>query len=198
MACWSLTAVKSRLACKSRLAEWMSSDRRLSLVRAMLGHVVQTLRETPGVDRIAVVSPEHGDLAGDVIALADPGRGLNYAMMHASAEARRRGATRLLIVHADLPLLRSTEVATLIGAAESTGVAVAPDRAGSGTNALCLSSLSRFRFRFGPGSLRKHLAEAAMHGMPPVLVRSPGLAFDVDQMADLHTWAKQIEGEDLA
>lgn len=161
----------------------------------MLGHVVQTLRDTPGIDRIAVVSPEHGDLPGNIVALADPGRGLNHALMRAAEEARHRGATRILVVHADLPLLRSSEVATLIEAAESTGFAVAPDRGGTGTNAMCLSSLPRFRFRFGHESLRRHLAEAARHGISPVIVRSPGLAFDVDQIADLSIWAQQVAGE---
>jgi 2-phospho-L-lactate guanylyltransferase len=113
--------------------------------------------------------------------------------MHAAREAERRGATRLVVVHADLPLLRSDEITALLAAAESTGFAVAPDQRGTGTNALCVSPLSRLRLHFGPASLERHLAEAAAHGLSPAIVRSPGLAFDVDETDDLRAWRKLTE-----
>ena len=189
MSCWSITAVKSLLSCKTRLAHCLPQRRRVELVSDMLGHVLSVLSRTPGVDRVAVVSPERLALPVPFVALADPGAGLNEALTAAALEARQRGAERLVLVHADLPLLEPEEVAALIEASRSSGLAIAPDRHGRGTNALCLSWPPPIRFEFGPGSFSRHLAQAAARGLSPSVVRLPGLAFDLDEPDDLDCWS---------
>lgn len=193
MSCWSITAVKSLAFCKTRLANQLSQQRRVELVSGMLGHVLSVLSRTTGVDQVAVVSPERGALPERVIALDDPGGGLNEALTAAALEARRRGAERLVLVHADLPLLEPAEVAALIEASRSSGLAIAPDRHGRGTNALCLSWPPAIRFEFGPESFPKHLAQAAARGLSPAVVRLPGLAFDLDEPDDLRCWSELSE-----
>lgn len=52
MSCWSVTAVRTLPECKTRLAECLSSQRRIELVATMLGHVgpaaiVQVDERTP-------------------------------------------------------------------------------------------------------------------------------------------------------
>ncbi len=155
----------------------------------MLDHVLSVLSRAEGVDRVAVVSPERGALPARVITLDDPGGGLNEALTAAALAARCRGAGRLLVVHADLPLLEPEEVTALIEASQASGLAIAPDRHGQGTNALCLSWPPAIRFEFGPDSFRKHLAQAAARGLSPAVVRLPGLAFDVDEPDDLNCWS---------
>ncbi|MGH8328455.1 MAG: 2-phospho-L-lactate guanylyltransferase, partial [Steroidobacteraceae bacterium] len=114
---------------------------------------------------------------------------LNEALTAAALEARQRGAERLVLVHADLPLLEPEEVTALIEASKASGLAIAPDRHGRGTNALCLTWPPAVRFEFGPDSLAKHLAQAAALGLSPAVVRLPGLAFDLDDPDDLHCWS---------
>jgi 2-phospho-L-lactate guanylyltransferase len=189
MSCWSITAVKSPSCCKTRLADHLSLQRRVELVADMLGHVLSALCRTTGVDRVAVVSPERTALPDTVIALDDPGGGLNEALTAAALAARQRGAERLIIVHADLPLLEPEEVTALIEASRASGLAIAPDRHGLGTNALCLAWPPAIRFEFGPGSLARHLALAAARGLSPAVVRLPGLAFDLDEPDDLYCWS---------
>jgi 2-phospho-L-lactate/phosphoenolpyruvate guanylyltransferase len=189
VSCWSITAVKPVSSGKTRLASHLSPQRRSELVTGMLHHVLSVLSRACGVDRVAVVSPERSALPEHVITLADPGEGLNEALAAAALEARQRGAERLAIVHADLPLLRPEEVTTLIEASRASGLALAPDRHGRGTNALCLSWPPTIRFEFGPDSFRRHLAQAAARGLSPAVVRLPGLAFDLDQPQDLHCWS---------
>lgn len=193
MSCWSITAVKSLSLCKTRLASHLSQQRRIELVSSMLGHVLSVLGGAPGVDQVAVVSPERGALPERVIALDDPGDGLNEALTAAALEARRRGAERLVVVHADLPLLQPEEVTALIEASIANGLAIAPDRHGRGTNALCLSWPPAIRFEFGPGSLARHLAQAAACGLSPAVIRLPGLAFDLDEPDDLLCWSELSE-----
>jgi len=42
-----------------------------------------------------------------------------------------------------------------------------------------------FRFAYGPGSFRRHVAEARRLGLGVRVVRDPDLAFDVDVPEDL-------------
>jgi len=68
------------------------------------------------------------------------------------------------------------------------GAAIAPDRAGTGTNGLALRPPDVIALRFGAGSLAAHLAEAEAAGVPISEVHRPGLAFDLDTPADLARW----------
>jgi 2-phospho-L-lactate guanylyltransferase len=154
----------------------------------MLGHVLNALRATRAIDHVAVVSPESDDLPAGVITLHDPGGGLNSALTSAAAQAYERGATRIVVVHADLPLLRPEEVSMLITAAGSTGFALAPDRKGTGTNALCAPADWGGTYQFGVGSFARHLVQARGRQTSSGIVRMPGLSFDVDEASDLRWW----------
>lgn len=191
MSCWSITAVKPVSSGKTRLAGHLSPQRRSELVTGMLRHVLSVLSRVSGVDQVAVVSPGGNALPGHVIALADPGGGLNEALAAAALEARQRGAERLVIVHADLPLLQPEEVTALIEASRASGLALAPDRRDRGTNALCLSWPPAVCFEFGPDSFHRHLAQAAARSLSPAVVRLPGLAFDLDEPQDLRCWSTE-------
>ena len=63
-------------------------------------------------------------------------------------------------------------------------LAVCPDEAEDGTNALLLAPPGDFTFRYGPGSFRAHLAEAERRGRPAHVVPAPGLRFDLDTESD--------------
>jgi 2-phospho-L-lactate guanylyltransferase len=67
-------------------------------------------------------------------------------------------------------------------------VAIAPDRAGTGTNGLVLRPPGVMNFRFGTGSFAAHLAEAERAEVPVVAVNRAGLAFDLDTPEDLARW----------
>jgi 2-phospho-L-lactate guanylyltransferase len=54
-----------------------------------------------------------------------------------------------------------------------------------GTNVVSLPAGSPFRFGYGPGSFRRHAAEARRLGLAVRVVRDPELAFDVDLPEDL-------------
>jgi 2-phospho-L-lactate/phosphoenolpyruvate guanylyltransferase len=97
----------------------------------------------------------------------------------------QRGATQVAVIAADLPWLTVEDVGCLIGAAAAGSVAFAPDRHGTGTNALALRLPARFAFQFGAGSLARHRAAAAALGLETVNVERTGLAFDVDEPEDV-------------
>jgi 2-phospho-L-lactate/phosphoenolpyruvate guanylyltransferase len=184
MSCWALVPIKGRVDCKSRLAGVLPAAARLALVRGMLRHVLETLRATPGVNHVALVSCERDVVPADFVLLPDRGRGLSACLTDAADAAVKRGAERLLIVPGDLPLVHSAELVAIIEASRLTGFALAPDRHDGGTNAMCAAAPLRVPFCFGPGSFQRHLAQAASVAVVPAVLRSPGLAFDLDDPAD--------------
>jgi 2-phospho-L-lactate/phosphoenolpyruvate guanylyltransferase len=117
--------------------------------------------------------------------------GLNEGLDQARSEAILDGIATLIILHGDLPNLRTGDIDTLVGALPSDGrpgVAIGPDRAGTGTNALALRPPGVINFRFGAGSFAAHAAEVERVGVPCVAVNRSGLAFDLDTPEDLARW----------
>jgi 2-phospho-L-lactate guanylyltransferase len=100
------------------------------------------------------------------------------------------GISVLVVLHGDLPNLSPDDVRALGDALPEAGggVALAPDRAGIGTNGLAQSPADAIAFGFGMGSFIRHRAAAEEAGLPLVVVERPGLAFDLDTPADLARW----------
>ena len=185
MTCWIVTPIKTPEACKTRLSGAMTDVARRDLVRDMLRHVVEVAGAVPGAD-VRIVGPSRHGLAAEIPLLADPGGGLNPALAAAADAAVAAGASRLVIVAADLPRLTIGDLRALVSV-EGETLAVAPDRAGSGTNALSLPlpAARAFRFQYGPDSFARHCAEAARLGLPLQVIRSETLGLDIDQPEDL-------------
>lgn len=184
MTCWAIIPVKGTDLGKQRLAGVLGGPERKHLVAAMLGHVVTAVKDANGIDRVALLGSSRHGLSAEIELLPDAGTGLNPALASAFATAVEAGATRVVIVFADLPQLTPAEVEQLTAA---PGIAIAADRHGTGTNALSLPlpATSAFTFAFGPDSFSRHQAEAARIGVPIAAIHSPGLQRDVDEPADL-------------
>jgi coenzyme F420-0:L-glutamate ligase/coenzyme F420-1:gamma-L-glutamate ligase len=117
-------------------------------------------------------------------------RGMNPALEEAREKAVADGAASLLILPADLPLLRAPDVEALVGdESEGKPVAVAPDAARRGTNALLLSPPDALPFLFGPESFGAHLGAARRRGVEARVVERPNLGFDLDTADDLRRLA---------
>jgi 2-phospho-L-lactate/phosphoenolpyruvate guanylyltransferase len=181
----ALIAIRQRVRCKTRLSETLTSTARLQLVRSMLAAVLSAAGAARTVHQIVVVSPERDTVPADVPVIVDTGEDLNSALTEAHRVLLEFGWREVVILPADLPTITAADIDGLTHAGRIGGFAIAPDTAGSGTNALCLVSAQAFRFQFGLGSQRLHLREAERMGLSPQVVRLPGLQFDVDSPADL-------------
>ena len=181
-----LIAVKERARSKTRLAQALSPQARIELVRSMLDAVLSAAESAQTVHQVIVISPERDCIPSEVPVLADSGESLNEALMQAHTVVREFGCREVVILPADLPKISGADIDTLVRAGRAGGFAIAPDAAGVGTNALCLICPAPFRFQFGLDSRRLHLHEARRMGLSPRVVRLPGLEFDVDSPADLN------------
>ena len=178
-------------AAKTRLAPVLDDGEREALARRLLDQVLGVAHRACG--DVVVISPSEAldplVTAAGARLVVQRGMGLNAGLEQARREAIADGVATLLILHGDLPNLGTDDVAALLDALpEDGGVAIAPDRGGSGTNALALRPPDAIAFRFGAGSFAAHRAEAEAAGVALVEVDRPGLAFDLDTPADLARW----------
>lgn len=178
---------------KSRLAASITDTARRQISRAMFQHVLNVSCDVTGSRRVLVVT---GSRTATVIArrcgasvLRDMTTGHNEAVAAGIEHLRARGATTAAIVAADLPLLQADNLAALERCARDGNVGIAPDRAGSGTNALALPLSVPLTYHFGANSLYRHRREARRYGATVRLLRQLGLAADVDTPDDLELLA---------
>src|SRR5438445_2197417 len=145
---------------KARLAEVLSPDERRSLSLAMLSDVV---RAAGALDVVWVLNSDED--AADVARGAGgeprqdpaPGNGLNASLDAATAQAIVEGAHGVLVLSADCPAATRADVKAV---ALGDGVVMAPDRYGTGTNALWRSPPGVIQTSFGGNSRRSHTALA--------------------------------------
>lgn len=188
MTCWAVIPVKASDEAKSRLSGMLDAGERSALVEAMLDNVVSAALSAGSISKVHLVGPEPTALPEGVALLRDPGTGLNPAVQSALAEivAMESPPERVIFVAADLPELTARDLDLLAIPAADT-VVLAPDRHGTGTNALSLPlpAARDFIFAYGVGSYERHRREAGRLGLKVETIRSPGLGRDVDEPADL-------------
>ena len=181
------------VAAKTRLAPSLDPSERVMLASQLLQRVLRVAREV--TEDVVVISPsrplaEIVEASGCRLSV-QRGMGLNEGLDQARSDALMDGIQTLVILHGDLPNLRADDIRTLCGAlpdGDAPGVAIAPDRAGTGTNALALRPPGVIGFRFGVGSFAAHADEVERAGVPAVAVNRSGLAFDLDTPEDLARW----------
>ena len=182
---------------KRRLSPVLDENEREALVIGLLRRTLAVLAACRGVAAVHVVSPDPAVAAiaraGGAHPLSQATSGLNEGIAAARAAAQALGATALLVIPGDLPLLEAEVLEALTDAADAAiaagsghaVVVIAPADARTGTNALLLSPPDAIEPGFGPGSLERHLREAEAAGASTQLVVDPALGFDLDTPADL-------------
>ena len=184
---FAVVPVKDLRGTKSRLSPVLDPAARAGLTLYMMGRVISRLREA-GVKNVAVVSPDGTVLdearGRGAAPLLQRGRGLNPALDEGRGWAMGKGATSLLVLPADLPMLEADDVRAVLAGA-GPPVVIAPDGARSGTNALLLSPPDALPFLFGPDSFGAHLGAAGERGLESFVCERPHLAFDLDTAGDL-------------
>jgi len=195
---FALLPSKPLAIAKSRLAPHLSDTDRRALCYAMFHDVLECLCRAQNVDAVAVVTadPSFLDLAARVGALAvDEGtpRGLNAAAALGTAQCVAHGASAVLIVLSDLPLVTAEEIDSLfVDLPQGTHVRLARSHEGLGTNALLRIPPSAISTRFGGRSFFDHLAAAEDAGVSHSEVDVAGLSFDIDTIDDLRELRRVI------
>lgn len=175
--------VKSFAQAKQRLGDALADPQRAELAAAMVEDVLDEL--VRGALRpLILVSREPVVRDGVVTVHDDREAGQSAAALLGIARAGELGCDRAVLVPGDCPLIEAGELEELAARAQEIGVAIVPDRHGTGTNALALSTDGTFEPQFGPGSCARHVAQAEAKGLRHEVIRVPSLELDVDTRDD--------------
>src|SRR5260370_8514972 len=179
----ALVPVKSLVTAKSRLVPDLPPNRREMLVLDMLYHVLRVLQDSKLFERVSVVSPDARVLeqvrAWGARALIEERPGHNPALYAAALRERAGGATALLTISADLPLLSTQEIRNLLEQSRQYQVVLAASRDGAGTNAILVRPPLAVPYLSAPNSLQLSL-EAARHRHPtPPIYATTTLTFHI-------------------
>ena len=195
---YAVVPVKDLSGTKSRLAPVLDPAARAGLTLYMMGRVVSRVREA-GVEAVGVVSPDPIVLdeakRRGATALTQESRGLNPALEEGRAWATKSGASALLVLPADLPLIEAADVRDVLAEADGGApVVISPDGARSGTNALLLRPPDALPFLFGPDSFEAHLGAARDREAETRVCENQHLSFDLDTAGDLATYREEEMG----
>lgn len=167
---------------KARLAPVLDPSARADLAQRMAERVLEAASP---LDVVVVTSaPEVRQWALDrALAVIDDPGSLDGAADAGREHFQRHGYVRVVIAHGDLP--RARALAPLATDLDAPVVALVPCHRDDGTNVLSVPTDAEFRFAYGAGSFRRHLAEAQRVGLRVRVVRAPDLVVDVDTPEDL-------------
>jgi 2-phospho-L-lactate/phosphoenolpyruvate guanylyltransferase len=186
-----LVAAKHLAFAKTRLGAALPPAERAALAEAMFRDVLAAALGASGAGLVAVVTSDPRLLeltrAGGALAI-DEGypRGLNAAVALATAELRGHGATTLVTVLSDIPMVTAEDIDAVFAAMPmGGGVVLVPSRDLSGTNIIARSPADAIATRFGRLSLVKHLDECRRRALGCEVLRLQRPALDLDEVDDL-------------
>ncbi len=188
---WAVIPVKPLRRGKSRLADVLTVDERAQLNKNLLIHSLETLSDIPELERILVVSRDTKALIlarkyGAKTIQEDGTPHLNVALNRAVAIATSVANPSILVLPADLPLLRKADITAMIEkASESPVMVISPDHHKRGTNALLLNPVGDYIYDFGGASYERHIEQAKGLGYEVEICEIATIAKDLDLPEDL-------------
>lgn len=190
---WALVPVKRFSIAKQRLSSVLSPCQRGRLAQAMLHDVLSVLAQIDELAGILVVTsdPEAVKLAAAYGAIACRDKfdaGTNLAVrqgLRALQEQGRNAVNAVMIVHADVPFLNASEIASVIAALRTSPMVIVPACRDGGANLLAAELPLPIEPCFGTDSFAHHLGAAMAAGVEPAILRLEGIGFDIDRGDDL-------------
>ncbi len=199
MTIWAIVPVKPLRLGKSRLRNTLPDQERALLNERFLEQTLETLKKTRTIAQTLVVSRDPAALAiarefGAKTVLEDGSPNLNAALTRATIVLRGYATRGVLVLPADLPLLRVEDVEEMTEALPpAPAVVIAPDRHNEGTNGLLVSPGLAISYQFGAGSFANHCLQAKEKGATLKIVHNPRIALDLDTPADLLLFRAALE-----
>ena len=183
---WAIVVPVKRLAvAKTRID--LDPEVRMELALAMAADTVRAASACPEVRLVVAVCDDPEALeslrqAGAVVVPDEPDAGLNPALVHGASAGVVPPDHAVAAIAADLPALRSHELAEVLRRAAGRACSFVADASGSGTTVFAAADRAAFEPSFGPDSRSRHVAAGATD-----LTDRAGVTLrrDVDTIADL-------------
>lgn len=186
-----LIPVKATTRAKGRLGALMDQPTRTRLALVMFEDVLDAVVAAVGALATDVVVATSDP---DILALArsrgtavlpEDAQRSESASVDAASRVLAQRTDAVLTIPADVPALRTDDLAGILAATADCAVVMVPARGGKGTNAIWRRPPDAIPSRFGFDSFRKHQAEAESRGLAWRAVEVPRLAVDLDEPDDV-------------
>jgi len=193
---WAVVPVKTIGDAKQRLSPLLLPAQRRALALAMVEDVLEALAAATRLAGLIVVTidPQARHLARRYGArcIEEGARdGHTGAVTAAARLLCAEGRAGMMTVPGDIPLVSADEIGRLVAAHRpAPSFTIAPAHDDRGSNAVLCSPPDAVPLRFGEDSFRPHLASARALGIVPTVLRLPGIALDIDNPADLASFAR--------
>ena len=190
----ALIPVKGFRNAKQRLSAFLGSAEREALAEAMFRDVLrQTLRACGLVETVVVTGDDKvaasAGSSGARVILENAETGETAAVDFARTNLRDTGCEAVLIIPGDLPLIRSSDIESVLAQIPEGQIApfalLVPSHDRLGTNALLLAPPDIIKLRFGYDSFRYHISQVSAQALPVRYVESEHIALDIDEPKDL-------------
>ncbi len=188
--------VKSIEHSKTRLSEILEPNERSLLTRTMFMDVISIVQQTQLFSNIVVISSDREVLKlakkENLLYLEEHIIGLNQAVNQVTKWSKKQGATSLLILPTDIPLLTINDLVQITSNIEDRQIIIAPSDNG-GTNALLRTPPDIMNSFFGKDSFQKHLINAEKAGLKVQIYQSPTISLDIDTVEDIKRFNERKE-----
>ena len=186
----AVVALKTLSQSKRRLSAVLSDDQRCNLVEAMAQDVLSCLMAHPEIDTVHAVCGEgwtRSVFPDGSLRMWDEGESQKGGLIAAyEMIAAKTAAERLLFIHADLPFLGREDISAMIAGSLYDHAVLSPDLSETGTNAVLRWRHQSLPLCFGEDSFARHQQAAEATETPCRVVRTRGVARDIDEPEDLN------------
>jgi 2-phospho-L-lactate guanylyltransferase len=190
----ALMPVKGFHNAKQRLSPLLSQSAREVLAETMFRDVLRQMRLARGLagtfvvtgdDKVAAIAAA----AGAAVIRENAENGETSAVDFARRELKQAGCEAVLIVPADMPLVRADDIDAVLAQvpvdAAGPYALLVPSHDKLGTNALLLAPPDVIQLRFGHDSFTFHMGQVAAQGLPARFIENERIALDIDEPKDL-------------
>lgn len=194
---FGIVPVKDLSRAKERLASILPQDVRTALAYAMLEDVLIAVKGSGLLDRRFIVTMDAKAMEiargyGIEIIEETEQSGESASVDRASMICIRKGASSVLVIPGDAPLITSSDIDSVLEReANSPSTVMVPARDRLGTNAILRKPPDAFPSRFGHDSFRKHIDEAQSRNVSVETFENARIALDIDHPDDLSAFASR-------
>ena len=176
-----LIPVKAFKNSKNRLSSSLSNNQRIAASKNVINRLSQNFIK---LDQKVIIVTDDKDLKIKNTEIFFTESALNDALGEAINSISHQ-ANFVIIMHADLPLVVSTDLTELISLADKNIPFIVPDRHISGTNALGLPIKKIDDLFFGKDSFKKFTDYFSNINQELTVIKNSNIAFDLDTSEDL-------------
>lgn len=183
---WAIIPLKSLERTKQRLGSTLSLEQRKQLTTAILLDQLEVLKNITRIEKILLLSrdPACSQLAleHNIQCLSlEADTNLNSGLTACLDYCSEQGATQVIIIHADIPLLDEAALNTAIDDhQQSVGITFVPSNKKDGTNLLLADLPLAIKLEYGENSFHKHCQAALKAGVRVRIHENPLLGLDID------------------